>query len=171
MKKVLLASVAVAALVTTGGAQAGWIGDTVDVSWYYPDLSTLYLPQYNQQTLTVPGSGCIAGGSVICEIGYSVGASQITFTNVGIPSSFDPGTFNGPVFTDASRDPNITDVVLDPASNLSGIPSWTADTVSVNFESLSFPANAIAIFDITFGSPVPEPSSLVLLGLASPALA
>lgn len=101
MKKVLLASVAVAALVTTGSVQAGWIGDTIDVSYYFPDLSTLYLPQFNQQTFTVPGSGSFTGiapdGSFDQEIGYSVGGAQITITNVNIPSNFDPGTFNGPV--------------------------------------------------------------------------
>ena len=97
------------------------------------------------------------------EVVYDVSASQITVTNIGVPSSFNPGTFNGPVFTDTSRDPHITNVVLDAASNLLGTPSWTSNTISVNFEGLPFPANALVIFDITFA---PEPASLTLLGVS-----
>ena len=143
------------ALATTGVARAGWTGDDVHVAQYFPDTSTLL---QDLGTLTVPGNT-----SILNEVVYDVSASQITVTNIGVPSSFNPGTFNGPVFTDTSRDPHITNVVLDAASNLLGTPSWTSNTISVNFEGLPFPANALAIFDITFA---PEPASLTLLGVS-----
>lgn len=155
---ILAATVAFGLSLPVASAQAGWTGDQVNATYYFPDLST---PYENDGTNAAPWSGVSFG-----EVGWSIGATQITITNPGsIDTAFTSASFNGLVFTDTSGSPDITNVVLDGSSNLEGTPTWTSNSVSLNFEGLPFVPGSIATFDITFGAAVPEPTSLALIGV------
>ena len=156
MRAVFLASIAAAALLTTGTAHAGWTGNTVTSTYYFPDPSTVY---ENDGSGSVPWTGSSVG-----SLNWSIGASRITVASTVGSGYFAGGSFNGLMFTDTSADPHIINVLLDPASAFFGTPSWTSNSVSLNFQGQFIPACGDAIFDITF-APVPEPASFALLGL------
>jgi hypothetical protein len=156
-KPVLFAALIVVCAVSIGAVRAEtWAGNVLDVTYLYPFGSFTWL--YPQQVVTVPGSGEFPDG-----VGYSVTATQITITNLGASSSFNSAIPNGLAFADASREQNILDVVLDPSSNWTVVPSWDENEVLLNFQGLTFPQGATATFDITFGTTTPEPSTWAMM--------
>lgn len=162
MKQLILGFVA--AVVMLGGdgtAKADLVGLSVNSTYYFPDLSSLY---ENDGTQTVPASFTAFG-----QVGEQVTGSQIIITNVaGGSLIFSPGAFNGPVFDFLLSRSLIQSVTIDGVSTDSPIVSLLSDgaggqLVEVNMQNLSFDATDNVTLDINTGaSSVPEPSTIAL---------
>ena len=90
----------------------------------------------------------ISGASGQASIVYEAGSSQPEIT-------LDAGEFNGLVFSDLTGDlPTIENVTLDESATTIGFDSsdvsFSEDTISINFESLSIEPGSTARFDVEF---------------------
>ncbi len=158
-----LLSLALAGLFSvTVAAHADILGDSVHVQYDYPDMGTNF---GTVGDFTVPASGNAFGLA-----NFTLSANQITVTSA-INQTFFFSAFNGLEFTDISTDPMITNAVLDPASTfMTGVVSYTSNSVFLNLSNTSATAGQTAIIDLTFATPVPpaavtpEPASIALLG-------
>lgn len=156
------------ALSLSAATAAPMVGSTVNYQYYYPDLSSTYLDADN-------GNKLVGAGVEVSNIVASVGTMDITATQIIIDFSatafFVPGAFNGWVLTDvlASID-DFTAVTIDAATNMAGFDasnvSFTADTISVNWQGLNFNSDTFVVLNFAQGSVVPEPTSLALVSLA-----
>ena len=158
--KSLLAAAA-AVMLWVPAAHAGWIGDDVTVESVLGTNTVVSAPAQ-----AVPVS------AVISNTGYSVGATQISITVASANTFATNSTFNGLVFTDTSRNPDIIGVTLDSGTTVtSGTPafSFTSNSVSVNLSGVTLdPGNAVKV-DLSFGT-IPEPATLGLLGVGAVAI-
>lgn len=147
-------------------AHADLLGDTIHVTYNYPDQNTTFadLGYY-----TVPATGSVAINAI-----FQITATQIILTST-VDQPFLPSAFNGFEFTDISGDPGISGVSLDPASTYTGAGiSFTSNAVDLNLgagNGSSAAAGDQAIFNLSFAPPTPppssvtpEPSSIALLG-------
>lgn len=168
MRKALFATVAMAFGVVGGhAAHAGLLGDTVNITYYYPDLAT----SYDTTTGAVPASLTTnTGQSLTSNTTIGVSDTKITITTDSDPSydngtTASPVTFNGVVVTDTTAS-HISNVVLDPGSFTTSFSnfSFTANSVSINLQGLSHSAGAQLIFDVSTSVPAPEPITLSLIG-------
>lgn len=162
--KRLSASTAALALMVAAPALAGtsFVGDTIDASYYFPDLSTLYSDQ-GLKVVTPPADYSFNIGA---DLFADVSANQITLT-FDSAGFFNGGTFNGLVITDTTS-ANIIGAVLDGSSTLSPVVTFTGDTVDINFAGVTdFLATDKVVVDVTFGG-APEPAvwALMLVGFA-----
>ena len=152
--------VAAAAVLSAAlAARADILGDTIQGTFYSPDLNSVYA---DLGTFTTPYTGTVGN-----SFSYQITGTQVTLTDVGSTGMlYSP--FSGFVFTDESGDPMISGVTLDPASTLDGgVATFTSNTLSFNFGGLDVVAGDTAIYDLTFATPTsvtPEPSSFLLLG-------
>jgi len=150
-----------------GQARAGLLGDSIHGEYLYPTVGTV---NTDMGTLTVSP---IATFNSFGQTDYAVSNSNITITNVfGSSVGFTPATFNGVSFTDVSRNPDITGVSIDPATNLAGfnasLISFTSNEVFVNLQSLTMLTDSVVSLDLKFQvSTVPEPSTLIGAGTAA----
>lgn len=165
---------AVAALAATSfGAQAGYLGNTVEARAYFPALppgSTTNAGPVN----AVVGAGVeFTDGMFTPFFGPSFDFADTTITITHAATAHQGGAFNGYGFFDvfAGIDDIVgVDILSDNTGFFSGDPSritFNANTVFVNFQALSFSANNPQIvLGVRFGNAVPEPTTLALVGLA-----
>ena len=165
------ALVGLAAVLALAGAApafaAGFAGDTVNGTYYYPDTGSVYEDD----------GSAVAPTSFFFNTGFpnttaTVGDTQITISFDAGGGAFNGTSFNGPVITDLTSS-RITGVTLDAATTLAGFTasdlSFTSNSVSFNLEGLWVPdASNIVVADIQFGGGVPEPATwaLMLVGFA-----
>lgn len=168
MRSLMLAAAATSAFLLPVAAHADLLGDTVHVTYNYPDASTTL---YDLGYYTVPTTGAVNTNAI-----FSISANQITLTST-LNQPFLPSAFNGLEFTIVGSDPGITGVTLDGASTFTeaGI-SFTSNMVDINLGTGAGTFATVgqqAIFDLSFapsapGTPpssvTPEPSSITLLG-------
>ena len=168
-KSLVLAAVAAASIGLLSTAHAAlFLGTTVNYQYYFPNSSSPYPNADNGNKLVGPG----------VEISNFVdgrGTMDISDTNIFMvftsASGFSGSAFNGWVLSDLINNvPAITGVSINGATNLVGFNasriSFTADTISANFQGLTFDANTRVSLDVNGGGPnIPEPATLALLGL------
>ena len=145
-------------------SQASLIGDTVDISWQFPNLGTI-----TASDSVVVGAGVevsCPGASTLCNNGQGVwdgesvdiGDFTIRFDTTGGWGSF---SFNGLVFDSLDLGGPITGFIL--ATNIAGFDAsriaFGLDFLSINVSGVQ-PAGFIEVTLTT----VPEPASLALLG-------
>ncbi len=153
--------VAAAAMLSASlAARADLLGDTIQGTFDTPTSSTLYL---DLGTFSAPGGGTIPG-----TFRYQITGSQVILTDINANGLLN-APFTGFEFTDVTKDPMITGVVADSATNFSGtVASFTSDSLSFNFANVAVSAGDQAVYNITFApaasSVTPEPSSFLLLG-------
>ncbi len=165
IRQVALAAVLGLLAVSGGRAEAGFLGDTVTIDYNYPTAGTVYS---SSGPLTVsPTASYAPFGNATA----TVSNTQLTFTAL-LGTTYVPAAFNGFTITDDSRNPLIVGVTIDPVTspgvgfNASGI-SFTSNSVSVNFQSLTFLSTDNVTLDVSFASSViPEPSSLLMAGIS-----
>jgi hypothetical protein len=138
------------------------VGDTINVEWKYPDITTTYYAS----NVVVPGS--LFPGSGLGEINILDGFITLQNNTMGWSGS---SGFNGFIFTDISQIPNFTAFNLVSITgfvpSVDPILSFNANQLIVNF-------NADAASNLGSGSgqfytfsyscnPVPLPGSFPLL--------
>lgn len=159
----LLKSVALAVGLVSApfAANAALIGATVDVDFYFPDLSTLYCNSGS----AVVGAGVeyAAGCSGFAPVSIDVTDTQIIVGHSN--SSFSPGAFNGFLMSILSG-PTIAGVTFNAAASTLGVTgidlTGGGSIIGLNFASQG---TGTAVFDVSFGSisAVPVPATIALL--------
>jgi hypothetical protein len=168
MKPILAAAIALASLAaaSNAGATPTWSGDTLGLTYYYPDASSIY---QSQRTTTVGGTISTVGFD---GVSLTVGATQITINlsagDYGTLTWDSNAAFDGWVLTDLNNDPLITDVTIASETDFA-LPqsdiSFTNDSVLVNWAGIEFGDASQLVLDVTFdppADPVPEPASLAI---------
>ena len=158
------------AVMLCGTANAALLdGQTVNYQYYFPNLATPFAGADN-------GNKLVVAGIEVSNVAASAATMDISDTNlfvdfVGAGSSWGIAAFNGFVVTDVFTGiAAFTGLSINGATNMAGFDatriSFTADTISVNWQGLSFNANTIVSLDINAArAPVPEPTTLALFGL------
>jgi len=179
LRPYLLAAAAAgcALLLSPNSTRADGLTGSVGITWLYPDASTTYATD----TIGVGSSLSCPGSSPVC-VGYagegsqtfSVGSSAISYTASGWYSTpyygyEEVASFNGFDFTGLTflSGGSLTGFTL--TTNIAGLTSsdvtFGPSFIEVNLQGLS--VNGDFTLDLTSSAasaPVPEPSSLVLLG-------
>lgn len=166
----VLASLAALALAPST-ASAGLIGDSVDITWLFPDTGTTFAADTvvvgAGVEVTCPGAFAVCGGFV-SPTTLDFGDSSIGYNQTGSPG-FSATAFNGFLFSDLDiGGGGISGVALD--TNIAGLTlanvSFTASSVTINLAGLGGAnVGGSDFFNLTLASAVPEPGSLALLGL------
>ena len=155
-------------------ASAQLTGQTVRAQYYYPDLSAPLSPPAD----SVVGAGVEVTNFPVVDprtnIDYSANSIRITYNSSALWTS---AAFSGIVFSDLNGTiPAITGVTLNAATNMAGLDasriSFTADTVSINWQDLPFTAATVVQLDLSFAAapaaavaPVPTLSQWSLIAL------
>ncbi|MEK6759461.1 MAG: PEP-CTERM sorting domain-containing protein [Deltaproteobacteria bacterium] len=162
----LLSSALMLSFMVPSTSSALMQGNTVQYQYFYPNLATNYSNAGNGNYLVGPGIE-------VANLVASVGSMDISDTNLlasfTIPSSFNSSAFNGFRITDIFGSiAAFTSVTINPITNMAGFSlssiTFDADNIWVNWQSLSFDPNTIVSLDVNGSAPVPEPSTLLLLG-------
>lgn len=157
--------------LTQGRALAqSFNGSTLNYQYYYPTNSSPFATPSNGPILV--GSGIeiadVSGGG---WASLNVSGANIFVNYYAGPTSWTAALFNGWVLSDQSNNlANISGVTVNSATNMAGFSSsnilFTADTISVNWQGLSFDAGTIVSLDVAFESAVsavPEPSTWAMM--------
>lgn len=162
MKKKLAGLMVAAILGFPGLAQAGITGDTVNVSYYYPDLATVVA---NAGTMVVPTQTFTLSGAGSRAQVVRVYDSYFTYDDT-TPGAYYPASFNGPVLTDLTSSP-FTGVSIDASSSFAGFDlsrlTYDANHIYVNLQSL--PGGGHLQVDFNTARNVPEPTTIAIFGL------
>jgi hypothetical protein len=150
-----------------GQVRAGLVMSTVDVSFYYPNLNTLY-DDFGQQVVNPTATFSLYGGETT-----TIYNTQIVYTGPSAPGQYQTQSFNGYVYDFINSGNLISSVTIDPATTISGFNSSEVtlasdghggQLVELNLDGNFYGPSATAVLDISTAS-VPEPSSFVLLGM------
>lgn len=165
-KLLLLSSVVMLSFMVPDTSSALMLGNTVQYQYLFPSISSNYTNASNGNYLVGPS----------VEIANTVdgtGTTDISDTNLLVDftgsGSFSTGSFNGFRITDIfSSIAAFTSVTINPITNMSGFNAsnitFDADNIWVSWASLPFNPNTIVSLDVNGSAPVPEPSTLLLLG-------
>jgi hypothetical protein len=161
-------------LCFAGNANATLIGDDIDVTWFFPDLSTVFATE----TVTVgagieidcPGTSLLCPGFNAPEATINIGDSSIRYDHPVIPTGFNSAAFNGFEFSDldwVDAPGIITGFLLD--TNIAGLDAsrvtFGDDFIRINLQGLAGNTTN-RFFDLTLQvEHVPEPATLALMGL------
>ena len=162
LRNALIAGAAGLALAASGSAHAqGLLGDTVNLTYFFPDLSSPFEDDGNQAVS--PQASFVSFG----QIATTVNANSIDSGNSIVGGlSFTGASFNGVVITDLTHS-NIIGVTIDAASNMGGFDlsrvSFTGNSVSLNFSGLITDTGTQAIVDIQTRGGVPEPATWAMM--------
>ncbi len=162
MKKSLILSAIAIALAIPGAANAVLLdGKTLNYQYYFEDLDSPYPFADN-------GDKIVGAGVEVSDVIDGRGTIDISDTNIFVDfqssSKFVAAEYNGWVMTDVLNDIDpFTSVTINEDTNLIGFSaanlSWTADTISVNWQDLFFDADTIVSLDINSAGAVPEPAT------------
>ena len=152
------------AVATASGASTqSFEGSTLDFQYYFPTSGSPYSGADN-------GSFVVGPGVEVTDIA-SVATLDVSGTNIlvdfTLDSSWTSAAFNGWVLSDQTDSlAAILGVTINPATNLGGFSlsnvSWTGDSITVNWQGLTFDANTIVSLDVAFNEDtpvVPEPAT------------
>lgn len=152
-----LVGIMLAGGVIASSAKADLLGLDVTVTEYSPDLSTITAgpvgpvavdPTAVFSCCTLPQNGTL-----------EVTGNQIIYT-ASVATTYAGGAFVGFVL-DFTGGPRIISVTQDPSSNFDIGSSFTGNSVSMNFASVTSPfVGAQTILDVTA---VPEPASWMMM--------
>jgi PEP-CTERM motif len=152
---------------------ASLLGDSVDFTWFYPDLVSVFATDTQVIGAGVeiscpggPGTSTLCAGFASAPASIDVDASSITYSQFGSPG-FNAAPFNGFLFSDLDFSPAsvLTGFVL--TTNIIGLTpanvTFGADYIQINLQGLG--AGDEVFFNLALETGVvPEPGTLVLLG-------
>ena len=158
----ILAVVVALSLGGVGRADAGFLTDTLQGTYYFPTVGSTYQGPLSEVV------------NPTATLNFTSVSSVVTISNTSITETFttstgySTSTFNGFVITDLTKNPAITGFTA--TSNIAGfVPadvSFTSNSVSLNQQSLSVTSASFVTINLQFAA-VPEPSSLAMCGIAS----
>lgn len=165
-KLLLLSSFVMLSFMVPSTSSALMLGNTVQYQYLYPTINSNYNNASNGNYLVGPGIE-------VANIADGTGTVDISDTN--ILADFNRSTywfnssFNGFRITDIfGAISAFTSVTINPITNMAGFDAsritFDADHIWVNWRGLGFDANTIVSLDVNGSAPVPEPSTLLLLG-------
>jgi len=150
----------VSCMLTPCIAQAGLTGATVDVIYYYPDLSTVYADL----------GDAVVGSSVEYpnfqnQLSIDVADESLTFTQLS-DTPYAAATFNGFELNILPGGPELTSVSLDPSSTFDLSSFGLANggsSVFLNLQGQNIPEGDTIILDFTSAAFVPEPATWAMM--------
>lgn len=166
------AFLAVALATVPAGAMAqGFTGAPVSEQYYFPDLTSPYLPTvYTPQTFVI-GAGqestIVLEGVTTFNIDFSDTALDIVFDTVLPSPQFAAASFNGLVFTSPAFS-SIAGVSISATSNLAGFDASRVSVVGndlrLDWSGLSYDTDTVVglSFAVAPGA-VPEPASWAMM--------
>jgi hypothetical protein len=151
MKRLMLAATV---LVASMSAQASFDGATVQATYYFPDLDSVF-----DQRQAVVGPGVefsnFPASDPRTNVDFSDTNILITYNSA---STWTTATFNGGFFDSVTEVAPISDVTINGATNMVGLTSdrvdWTSTSVSINWNGLSFDTSTVVSLDVAFGEAV-----------------
>ncbi|MEO8408944.1 MAG: PEP-CTERM sorting domain-containing protein [Propionivibrio sp.] len=177
------AAAALLTAVTATSAHAGFVGRTLQATYFFPDLATSYTFATATPAAFTVGTAATVETTVDVE-----GVTQIAvdFTDTSLRFDFttslsnptwtsDP--FNGIVFDRlAGSALSLASASIDPSSTFGGFTdsrvSWSDNQLTIDWNGLSYVNGTSLLINFTSApASVPEPGSLALLGMALVALA
>ncbi len=165
----LFAAAAVLSISSQANAQ-DFLGSTVNFQYYFPTSSTLYPFADNGDKLVGPGIE-VTDMAGVANMDISSNNILVTFNTT---TNWTSASFNGWVLSDQSNSLSaITGVTVNPLTDMAGFSQsnivWNADTITVNWQGLSFNPNTVFSLDVSFASSVPEPATwaMMLMGFGA----
>lgn len=131
-----------------------WNGATIGFQYLFPDTGSV--TETDEPLSVGPGVEGVYGDSFNFPFfNYDISANQIVLNAFAGEGSWDDASFNGPRFYDFGFDDlDLTGVSVNPASNMFGLSNasltWDGDTISVNWQGLSFNSETQVILDLQF---------------------
>ena len=159
------------AVLSAGSAQAALLnGNTVSFTYLFSDINTVYPSSAN--------GNYVVGAGVEIPNGFCCGEGSLDISDTNLlanwsttgPNFYSFASFNGFRISDVFNTiAPFTGVSVNPATNMIGFTlanvTFDADNIWINWQGLPFDATRIVSIDINGGVPVPEPSTLSLIGL------
>lgn len=160
IKVLFAAAVAAASFGFSNVASASIIGDSVNVSHYHPNSSSVDL---DMGTQVVPTGVFDYYGLY----GVTVNGDNLTYSSGANGYVWFTAAFNGPVITD--MDSTFTSAVIDASSSYAGFDasrlSFDDHHIYLNLNGLQVNGFLQIDFETASTSDVPEPASMALFGL------
>ena len=149
----ILKTLVLVAVAAVGSLNASVLtGDTVNITYYYPNLTSAV---ESIGTFAVPGTSSSYFGVFTMDVADNSLTANFTDTTSWVA----PVPFNGFVLTDETNSP-FTGVTVDPATNMAGFTatnvSFTPNQILVDWQGLSFDTSTVVKLDIN-ASATPEP--------------
>lgn len=158
-------------LLISASAHASFWGQTVQATYYFPDVGTVF-----DQQQAVVGAGVeftnFPTNDPRTNVDFSANNILITYNSDGAWTS---AAFNGEFFDSLTPMPSIMAVTINGSTNMVGLDasriSFTENSVSINWNNLAFNTGTIVSLDVSFREqiqvPVPTmgPLALILLTL------
>lgn len=177
--KSLLGTLLVAILLSVSASFSlastiNFTGNTLQLTYYFPDENSIY--QSKQNSATIQGEGIVDFGNMGYTENYDF-YDNILHISFDDAASWTDAVFNGFKFLDINNQVSaLTSYVL--STNMVGLDSsriaLDEDFLSLNWQGLSFSTDTYVKLEFNgSANPVPEPSTVLLLGigLAGTALA
>jgi hypothetical protein len=159
-RNLLLAGAVLAAALGATAAQAAIaVGDTIDITYLYPDTSSVY--QDNSTTFTGAGTTL----PIIYTGTASFDADSITLTQNN-NWAYNPASFNGVKLTDLTNPNAFNGWGVLPSTTMTGFSeSSSGGSLYVNWQGV----NTFTGATVVLGAAVPEPATwaIMLLGVAA----
>jgi len=156
-------------------AHALLMGNDIYYEYHKPTFASILMPNYADN-----GYKTVDGSVEISNVAYDKAQMDISDTNIFIQfldcGTWTDVTFNGWSLTDKSNTIDaFTSVTINSATNMAGFDLsriyFNGDMITVNWAGLSFNEDTVVSLDINSArasvqdvSPVPEPSTMLLLG-------
>jgi hypothetical protein len=136
------------------------VGDTLDIMYYYPNLSTV---NGNTGNFTYTGPGQSVTSDTLTTV--ILGDNQVVFVNDNpndIGTHFFTSSFNGPILYDLTNGSAFAGWAVTSATQPYTSAYLTSSAVGLNFEGELYGGS------VTISGAVPEPSTwaMMLLGFA-----
>jgi len=168
---------AMALLLVTPAARAGFLGTTMTAGYYTPDDTALYDRSVFTPTPFTVGPGLDTTGVI-----EGVTSLLVDFTDTTLTITFDTtlegdrrwnsADFNGPIFklVPPASSLGIIGFSVDPSTNMADFDASrvvVSDAqIGINWQGLVYSQadHTKVVINFTFANAVPEPSSIIALG-------